>query len=199
MDSSENINTSEQAGGNTAQDQDAALEALQEQADKARASYQWPEAERLYTEALERPDLPATIKIQLLENRAQSYHFLGNLQAAEQDLETIWRTSGSLRLMRAARARDRMECRVCPVVDACGGECWVQAHYAARAHDEPAGYRAAFPYCDLVRPVLLELQAEADRAAGQTPPATTVDCTAAGACGSQAGAGADNYSLFDCI
>jgi len=45
--------------------------------------------------------------------------------------------------------------------DACGGECWVQAHYAARAHGRPAGYAAPFPYCDLVRPMLEQLAAEA--------------------------------------
>ena len=117
----------------------------------------------------------------------------------EQSLAAIWRTSSSLRLLRAARARDREECRVCPVVDACGGECWVQAHYAARANDAPAGYRAAFPYCDLVRPILLELQAEAEKAAARAPSAATEGCAAEGACGSQAGAGSDNYALFDCI
>ena len=75
----------------------------------------------------------------------------------ERPLEEIWRTSSSLRLLRAARARDRAECLACPVADACGGECWVQAHYAARARGEAAGYAAPFPYCDLVRPMLEEL------------------------------------------
>ncbi len=109
--------------------------------------------------------------------------FAGSLR--EQSVEQIWRGSSSLRLLRAARARDRAECAACPVVDACGGECWVQAHYAARAHDEPAGYRAPFPYCDLVRPLFEEL-------AGEAAPS-------AGACGGQAAAGADDYALFDCI
>ena len=105
----------------------------------------------------------------------------------EQPLETIWRTSSSLRLLRAARARDRAECLACPVADACGGECWVQAHYAARAHDARAGYAAPFPYCDLVRPMLEEL------AAGDC-------CGGAGdACGGQSAAGSDDYALFDCI
>jgi hypothetical protein len=112
----------------------------------------------------------------------------------EQPLEEIWRTSSSLKLLRAARARDRAECLSCPVADACGGECWVQAHYAARARGEAAGYAAPFPYCDLVRPLLEELAAEAEAAA----PAGD-DCGAAGACGGQAAAGADDYSLFDCI
>jgi len=111
----------------------------------------------------------------------------------EEPLEQIWRASSSLRLLRAARARDRAECRACPVVDACGGECWVQAHYAARANDRPAGYAAPFPYCDLVRPMLLELQAAADAA-----PAGA-DCVAAGACGGQSAAGGSDYDLFDCI
>ena len=90
----------------------------------------------------------------------------------EQPLEEIWRTSSSLRLLRAARARDRAECLACPVADACGGECWVQAHYAARARGEAAGYAAPFPYCDLVRPLLEELAAEAARA-GRRRPAPT--------------------------
>jgi hypothetical protein len=112
----------------------------------------------------------------------------------EQPLAEIWRTSGSLRLLRAARARDRAECLACPVADACGGECWVQAHYAARTRGEPAGYAAPFPYCDLVRPLLEELAAEAEAAA----PAGS-DCVAAGACGGQSAAGADDYAVFDCI
>jgi radical SAM protein with 4Fe4S-binding SPASM domain len=112
----------------------------------------------------------------------------------EQPLDEIWRTSSSLRLLRAARARDRAECLACPVADACGGECWVQAHYAARARGESAGYAAPFPYCDLVRPLLEELAAEAGAAA----PAGD-DCVAAGACGGQSAAGAEDYALFDCI
>jgi radical SAM protein with 4Fe4S-binding SPASM domain len=106
----------------------------------------------------------------------------------DQPLDDILRSSASLRLLRAARARDRAECAAGPVVDACGGECWVQAHYAARAHDEPAGYRAAFPYCDLVRPLLEELAA-----------AALGDTVAAAACGGQAAAGSEDYALFDCI
>jgi radical SAM protein with 4Fe4S-binding SPASM domain len=109
----------------------------------------------------------------------------------EQPLEEIWRTSSSLRLLRAARARDRAECLACPVADACGGECWVQAHYAARARGEAAGYAAPFPYCDLVRPLLEELSAEAARAGAAVP--------AGDACGGQSSAGADDFALFDCI
>jgi radical SAM protein with 4Fe4S-binding SPASM domain len=116
----------------------------------------------------------------------------------ERSLEQIWRASGSLRLLRAARARDRAECLVCPVVDVCGGECWVQAHYAARAHDEVAGYQAAFPYCDLVRPMLLGLTAEAEAAREAAAPAAG-DCVVVGACGGQSAAGAEDYALFDCI
>jgi radical SAM protein with 4Fe4S-binding SPASM domain len=116
----------------------------------------------------------------------------------EERLETIWRASSSLRLLRAARARDRAECRMCPVVDACGGECWVQAHYAARAHERPAGYAAPFPYCDLVRPMLEELAAEAEAAREAAVPAGA-DCSAAGACGGQSAAGVEDYALFDCI
>jgi len=116
----------------------------------------------------------------------------------EESLETIWRASSSLRLLRAARARDRAECLACPVVDACGGECWVQAHYAARAHERPAGYAAPFPYCDLVRPMLQELAGEAEAARAAAVPAGA-DCVAAGACGGQSAAGAEDYALFDCI
>ena len=120
----------------------------------------------------------------------------------EQPLAEIWRTSGSLRLLRAARARDRAECLACPVADACGGECWVQAHYAARTHGEPAGYAAPFPYCDLVRPLLEELAAEAAAAAREYLEAAAPagdDCVAAGACGGQSAAGAEDFALFDCI
>ncbi len=116
----------------------------------------------------------------------------------EQPLEQIWRASSSLRLLRAASARDRAECLACPVTDACGGECWVQAHYAARAHGRPAGYAAPFPYCDLVRPLLEELTAAADAHSATAAPAGD-DCVAAGACGGQSAAGSDDYSLFDCI
>ena len=120
----------------------------------------------------------------------------------EQPLAQIWRTSSSLRLLRAARARDRAECLACPVADACGGECWVQAHYAARARGVAAGYAAPFPYCDLVRPLLEELTEEARTSAARTAleaaPAGD-DCVAAGACGGQSAAGARDYALFDCI
>ena len=108
---------------------------------------------------------------------------------AHEPLERIWRDSPALRLLRAAAARDRAECAACPVVDACGGECWVQAHYAARAADRPAGYRAPFPYCDVVRPLLERLGAHDTAAAG----------VAAGACGGQAAAGEAAFGLFDCI
>ena len=64
----------------------------------------------------------------------------------------------------------------------------MQAHYAARAHERPAGYAAPFPYCDLVRPMLLELQAAAETAVAAAP-----------AGGGQSAAGAEDYSLFDCI
>ena len=124
----------------------------------------------------------------------------GSLRA--QALEDIWRASSSLQLLRAARARDRAECLVCPVVDACGGECWVQAHYAARAHERPAGYTAPFPYCDLVRPMLEELAAEAERAAVTARAAGLAGVACGAACeagGGQSSAGEADYSLFDCI
>lgn len=74
-------------------------------------------------------------------------------------LAAIWRDSPALALVRSTSARDRVACASCDVVDACGGECWVQAHYAARAESEPAGPAAPFPYCDLVRPIFVDLLA----------------------------------------
>ena len=88
-------------------------------------------------------------------------------------LEDIWRYSPALRLLRAGRARDRAECSACPVVDACGGECWMQAHYAARIRNQPAGLLAPFPYCDLVRPLFQELMAEAAEAGPLASPAAS--------------------------
>jgi uncharacterized protein len=75
------------------------------------------------------------------------------------DLATVWRSSPGLRLLRHSHARDRDACAGCPQVDVCGGECWVQAHYAAQMRGEPAGFLAPFPYCDLVRPQLEALAA----------------------------------------
>ena len=75
----------------------------------------------------------------------------------------------------------------------------MQAHYAARAQGQPAGYAAPFPYCDLVRPMLEELAAEVESAEGAGRAAAGADCVAAGACGGQSSAGADDYALFDCI
>jgi radical SAM protein with 4Fe4S-binding SPASM domain len=107
----------------------------------------------------------------------------------EQPLQTIWRRSPGLRLVRHARARDRAECAACPVVDACGGECWMQAHYAAAVRERPAGLGAPFPYCEMIRPLLLELLAEAG--AEQTA------CAAALA--TPVGVGASPHTLFDGI
>jgi len=121
-------------------------------------------------------------------------------------LEDVWRRSPALKLVRACRARDRAECAECPVVDACGGECWVQAHYAAVADGRPAGLRAPFPYCDLIRP-LFETFIDEARRSGQIGPvcgpagtcATTDGATASVADGGQAAAGEADYALFDCI
>jgi radical SAM protein with 4Fe4S-binding SPASM domain len=109
-------------------------------------------------------------------------------------VETIWRGSPGLRLLRAARARDREECAGCEVVDACGGECWMQAHYAGRAHGARGGYASPFPYCDLVRPVFAELLAEGAAAGSGS-------CSGAGAaaCGGLTAAGEADFTLFDCI
>ena len=106
-----------------------------------------------------------------------------------QELAVILRDSPGLRLLRHAHARDRAACAACPVVDACGGECWMQAHYAARVRREPAGPSAPFPYCDLMRPLFEELIAEARAEGGETP---------AGA-ETPVGVGAPDYTLFDCI
>jgi mycofactocin biosynthetic radical S-adenosylmethionine protein MftC len=100
----------------------------------------------------------------------------------ERPLAEIWRESPSLRLLRASRARDRAACRDCSVVDACGGDCWVQSHYAARARGDAAGYAAPSPYCDLLRPLFEELMASAQTARRTGPEA-----------------GERDYALFDCI
>ncbi len=120
-------------------------------------------------------------------------------------LEDVWRRSPALTLLRACRARDRVECAHCPVVDACGGECWVQAHYAAVAAGRPAGLRAPFPYCDLIRP-LFEAFIDETRRTGRIGPvcgpagtcATADGAAASAAAGGQA-AGEADYALFDCI
>jgi radical SAM protein with 4Fe4S-binding SPASM domain len=113
-----------------------------------------------------------------------------------EDLETIWRTSPAFRLLRNVHARDRAECAACPVVDACGGECWMQAHYAAHVRVEPAGYAAPFPYCDYVRPVFAELIAES---AAEVASETVGACGSDGGCPAPVGVGAADYTLFDCI
>jgi hypothetical protein len=77
----------------------------------------------------------------------------------------------------------------------------VQAHYAARARGESAGYAASFPYCDFVRPLLEELTTETtmpeDEGGGSAP--ARDGCVADGAGGGQSAAGAHDYALFDCI
>ena len=117
------------------------------------------------------------------------------------DLESVWRTSPAFRLLRHAHARDRLECFVCPVVDACGGECWMQAHYRARMLEQPAGPAAPFPYCDLVRPMFDELMAAANDAGELSALAGVPACGegAEGGCEGQAMAGEADYALFDCI
>ena len=131
----------------------------------------------------------------------------GDLRA--QNLEAIWRSSPALRLLRNAHARDRAECAACPVVDACGGECWMQAHYAARLREQPAGFAAPFPYCDFVRPVFEELMAEAGVGGVRgLARSSGVGCEPSGGCESPAGVGPArvgvgvgeaDYALFDCI
>lgn len=89
----------------------------------------------------------------------------------------------------------------------------MQAHYAARLRQQPAGFAAPFPYCDFVRPVFEELMAEA-RVNGERGLAGSsgVGCEPCG--GSKPGAGCESpagvgearvgvgeadYALFDCI
>ena len=83
---------------------------------------------------------------------------LGDLR--EEDLADVWRGSPGLRLLRHLHARDRSSCASCDVVDACGGECWVQAYDRCRARGDAADLRADFPYCDLVRPRLQAMASE---------------------------------------
>jgi radical SAM protein with 4Fe4S-binding SPASM domain len=125
----------------------------------------------------------------------------------DQSLEAIWRHSPAFRLLRAARARDRAACAACDVVDACGGECWMQAHYAARARGRAGGFAAEFPYCGLVRPVLRELSQTAEEAGEVTLLSGQLggqEVTAHGrqqvaAHGGQRAAGEADLTLFDCI
>ena len=103
-------------------------------------------------------------------------------------LARIWRESAALALVRHSSARDRVACAACDVVEACGGDCWVQAHYAARVASQPAGLAAPFPYCGLLQPVFADLLAaehcgretsggsSADAMPTQTPPLTPFEC-----------------------
>lgn len=103
-------------------------------------------------------------------------------------LAKIWRESTALALVRQSSSRDRAPCAACDVVDACGGDCWVQAHYAARVASEPAGPTAPFPYCGLLRPVFTHLLAaehpghemsggrSADAMPTRTPDLTPFEC-----------------------
>ena len=96
-------------------------------------------------------------------------------------LASVWHASPILRLVRSARALDKRNCRDCDVANECGGECWVQAHYAAHAAGARAGFGAPFPYCDFVRPLLQESRDESGRpgwAEGVAPATLTpFDCT----------------------
>jgi uncharacterized protein len=96
----------------------------------------------------------------------------GPERAATTSLETIWRESPALDLLRHSHARERLECAACDVVDACGGECWVQGHYAAVAKGARAGYQAPFPYCGFLQPILRRMVPEAPL----QPELTPFDC-----------------------
>ena len=83
----------------------------------------------------------------------------------------------------------------------------MQAHYAARVREQPAGFAAPFPYCDFVRPVFEELMAEAgvggERGSAGSP---GVGCEPSDGCASpvrvdeaRVGVGEADYALFDCI
>ena len=112
------------------------------------------------------------------------------------DLATIWRRSPSLHLLRHSHARDRVACAACDIVDLCGGECWVQAHYATQAAGAPMGYAAPFPYCDAIRPILTAIRR------GDTPgPAEAGSGIGFGhrsGCGADTAVGAD-LTPFECI
>jgi len=65
------------------------LVSLQRRADKARAVYDWEEVQRLYSFALELPDIPLETEYALRAGRARSYRYLGNMAAALEDLGII--------------------------------------------------------------------------------------------------------------
>ena len=118
-------------------------------------------------------------------------------------LESIFRRAPTLELLRHSHARDRLECRSCPVVDMCGGECWVQAHYAAVAEGRPAGYDAPFPYCGLVRPLLERMAADREGQVGGTVRKPGEPVCEAGSRTETTGPGLGyrppDYTPFDCI
>ncbi len=65
------------------------LASLREQAEKAHNAYDWEEALRLYSLALEIPNLPADIEFELRRGRAQSHEYLVDLEASAADLEAM--------------------------------------------------------------------------------------------------------------
>jgi radical SAM protein with 4Fe4S-binding SPASM domain len=103
----------------------------------------------------------------------------GNVRA--DTLASLWRASPVFELVRSAHALDRKSCRECDVVQACGGECWVQAHYAARAAGGRGGFGVPFPYCDFVRPLLREISEGLGQTGGgedgAPPDLTPFECT----------------------
>ena len=121
----------------------------------------------------------------------------------ERPLDQIGATSRGLRLLRAARARDRAECLACPVADDLRRRVLVQAHDRSpgRAAKPPATPRRSHTAswcarCSRSSPPSSRSPPKAPVAAASSAAA---DCVAAGACGGQSSAGADDYSLFDCI
>ena len=65
------------------------LAALRQRAEEARAAYEWAEAQRLYSLALELPDLTAEVEYELLDGRAESHSYLGKSADEEADLEVM--------------------------------------------------------------------------------------------------------------
>ena len=96
----------------------------------------------------------------------------------EAPLSEIWAGSAVLRLLRESHAADREACASCPVAVSCGGDCWVQAHYAAAAAGRAAGYGAPSPYCAFLRPLFerLTLPAPAAPPLASSAKPTPFDC-----------------------
>ncbi len=113
----------------------------------------------------------------------------------EAPLSEIWKGSAVLRLLRESHTADRETCASCPVADSCGGDCWVQAHYAAAAGGRAAGYAAPSPYCSFLRPLFERLRSQTQ---GGPPSASAAPEPLPAAAGLPLAASAKPIP-FDCI